>query len=162
MSIAMAGELPRGARHLSGAARRARTLLLAGLAGGHVAVAVCVLAFALAQGRLGAASALVGGAITLFFYAGGQAVQVAFADAPAQTVFVAAMTSYVVRVSLLGLALAGYNSIADRLVLLPTPVFVTVVATVLGWLAVEIAVFARMRIPVYETRFTRDENGGRE
>ena len=94
---------------------------------------------------------LLGGAV-LFFYTVGQLVMVAFADAGARTLLAVSMASYTPRVVALGLVLLVYNNNADALsALRPMAVFVTTIAVVAGWLAVEVFVFSRLRIGVYDT-----------
>ena len=130
---------------------RARRLLTGGAAGGHVALLTCVGAFAIAGGVPSAVSAALAGVLTIAFFTIGQAVQVIVADADPRTVLVAALGSYVARVGGLGMLLALALGNADRLSAMdPAAVAVTTIAVVVGWLAAEIWVFSRLRLPVFD------------
>lgn len=142
---------PDARRGPSANTRRAQRLLMAGVAGGHAALLACVVAFALAGGWPGALSAAIAGVVTIAFFTIGQAVQVVVADAPARRVLIASLASYVLRVTVLGLLLALALDNADRVAWLdPVAVAATTIAVVIGWLAVELWVYSRMRIPVYD------------
>jgi CHASE2 domain-containing sensor protein len=134
--------------------RRARKLLLGGLAGGVTATVVCLIVFAVLHGSDGLASAGLGAATVLFFYAVGQLVMVRFADAGARTLLAVSMASYTARVVLLGLLLLFYNGHRDSWPdLVPMGVFVTTIAVVAGWLLAEVYVFSRLRIGHYDTEY---------
>lgn len=131
-----------------------RRLLLAGLAGGHLALAGVTVAYAIARGGTAAASAAVGAVLTIAFFTIGQGIVMRFAEREGFTLLVAGLASYGVRVAGLGLALAAYN--ASGLDLLdPMATSIGIVVTVLVWTTVEILAMSRMRIPVYD----RDMNG---
>ncbi len=133
---------------------RARKLLYGGLVGGLVATAICLLIFGLLAGAKGLISAALGAAMVLFFYVVGQLVMVHFADAGARTLLTVSMASYTGRVVALGLVLLAYGkNRADWPALMPMAVFVSTIAVVAGWLAVEIYVFSRLRIDVYDTPY---------
>ena len=92
--------------------------------------------------------------MVLFFYGVGQLVMVRFADAGARTLLMVSMASYTGRVVVLGLVLLLYGkNREDWPALTPMVVFVTTIAVVAGWLAVEIYVFSRLRIGVYDTEY---------
>lgn len=134
--------------------RRARKLLYGGLAGGVTATVLCLVVFTLLHGRSGFVSAAIGAGVVLFFYTVGQLVMVAFADAGARTLLAVSMASYTARVVLLGLLLLLYNNNADRWPdLVPMGVFLSTIAVVACWLAVEIVVFSRLRIGHYDTEY---------
>jgi hypothetical protein len=142
---------PDARRGPSANTRRAQRLLMAGVAGGHAALLACVVAFALAGGWPGALSAAIAGVVTIAFFTIGQAVQVVVADAPARRILIASLASYVLRVTVLGLLLALALDNADWVAWLdPVAVAATTIAVVIGWLAVELWVYSRMRIPVYD------------
>ena len=133
---------------------RARKLLVGGAVGGLAASLVCLVAFGLAWGVPGLLSAALAAAMVLFFYGVGQYVMVLFADAGARTLLAVSMASYTTRVVALGLVLLVYNNNADALsALRPMAVFVTTIAVVAGWLAVEVFVFSRLRIGAYDTEY---------
>lgn len=130
---------------------RARRLLAGGLAGAHAVALICVGVFAVRDGLPGLASAALGAALVVFFYTVGKTVQVRYADAAATTLFRASVMSYIIRVSLLGALLLAYLRFADDSSrLLPLPLAVTAVVTVVGWLAGEILVYSRLRIPNFD------------
>lgn len=134
---------------------RARKLLYAGLAGGLGASALCLVIFTLADGRRGLVSAALGAGMVLFFYTAGQLVMVAFADAGARTLMAVSLASYTSRVVALGVVLLAYGNNREAWPSLsPMGIFVTVIAVVAGWLAVEVFVFSRLRIGVYDTEYT--------
>lgn len=140
-----------GRRGPSPNVRRARTLLLGSAIGGHAAALASVGLFLALRGPAAAAWAAVAAVVTLAFNIIGQGVQVVVADAPARTVFVAALASYLLRVTALGLLLQLVVSNADRFANLdPVAVVVTTIAVVVAWLATEFWVYSRLRIPVYD------------
>ncbi len=133
---------------------RARKLLFAGLTGGVAAAIIAMILFGLLNGTPGLISAALAAAMVLFFYAVGQLVMVIFADAGAQLLMMVSMGSYFARVAILGLALLLYDKNREALPsLIPVPVFVTTIAVVAGWLAVEVFVFSRLRIGIYDTPY---------
>ena len=131
--------------------QRARTLLVGSAIGGHAAALVCVLAFLVARGPAAAAWSALAAVVVLAFNIVGQGVQVAVADAPARTVFAAAMGSYLLRVTLLGLLLQLVMVNADRFLAFDAvALVVTTIAVVVVWLGTEFWVYSRLRIPVYD------------
>ena len=135
---------------------RARRLLAGGVVGGHGVLLTAVVGFGLTRGVPGAATAAVAGILTIAFFTIGQAVQVLVADAPPKTVLIAALASYTIRVTALGLLLMFAKSNADRIALMdPMVVVGTTIAVVIGWLGAELWVYSRMRILIYE----EPENG---
>ncbi len=134
--------------------RRARKLLFGGAAGGVAASVLSLLGFGLAYGSDGVVSAALAAAMVLFFYGVGQYVMVLFADAGARTLLAVSMSSYTTRVVALGLILVLYNRYAQVWpTLIPMVIFVTTIAVVAGWLAVEVIVFSRLRIGAYDTEY---------
>lgn len=129
---------------------RARKLLLGGLLGGVVAAVLSMVGFGLGYGLRGLGSAALASAMVLFFYAAGQLVMVRFADAGARLLLSVAMASYTGRVVVLGLVLLLYARFSDRFPVLPLVVFLSTIAVVVGWLVVEVIVFSRLRISVYD------------
>jgi hypothetical protein len=133
---------------------RARKLLYGGLAGGVTAAVVCVVVFGIQHGRAGVFSAVLGAGAVLFFYAVGQLVMVMFADAGARTLLAVSMASYTARVVLVGLLLVIYDHFRHSWPsLVPMGIFVTTIAVVACWLAVEVFVFSRLRIGHYDTDY---------
>jgi hypothetical protein len=115
---------------------------------------LCLVGFTIAYGMPGLASAALAAAMVLFFYGAGQYVMVLFADAGARTLLAVSMCSYTTRVVLIGLVLVLYNRNYESWpTLVPMVIFVTTMVVVVGWLAVEIFVFSRLRIGVYDTEY---------
>jgi hypothetical protein len=148
MSTHRAGRVrPRASVHVE----RARKLLVGGLVGGVSAAVLTMVGFGIGMGLRGLASAALASVMVLFFYSVGQLVMVRFADAGARLLLSVALASYTGRVVVLGLVLVLYARFSDRLPVLPLVVFLSTVAVVVGWLVVEVIVFSRLRINVYDT-----------
>jgi len=134
--------------------QRARKLLRGGAIGGLAATLLCLVGFTLGYGVPGLVSAALAAAMVLFFYGAGQCVMVLFADAGARTLLAVSMCSYTTRVVLIGLVLVLYNRYHESWpTLVPMVIFVTTILVVVGWLAVEVFVFSRLRIGVYDTEY---------
>lgn len=138
-------------RRPSANVQRAKTLLLGAAVGGHAVAITCVGIFLLARGPAAGAWAAAAAVVTLAFNMIGHGVQVIVADAPPKTVLVAALASYLLRVTVLGLLLQVVVMNADRFVAFdPIALVVTTIAVVFGWLGTEFWVYSRLRIPVYD------------
>ncbi len=136
--------------------RRAQQLLLAGLAGGHAAALTAVGLFWALAGPQAGATAAIGAVVTLAFYTIALGVQIAVADAAPKVVMAAWFASYVVRVTLLGLGLAAILAHSERWEWLdPVALFTATIVTVMGWLGVELSVYARMRILAFDSPESR-------
>ena len=134
--------------------QRARKLLLGGAVGGLATTLLCLVGFGLGYGVPGLVSAALAAAMVLFFYGAGQYVMVLFADAGARTLLAVSMASYTTRVVLIGLVLVLYNRYYESWpTLVPMVIFVTTILVVVGWLAVEVVVFTRLRIGIYDTEY---------
>jgi predicted permease len=139
---------------------RARKLLRGGAVGGLGATALCLVGFTLGYGASGLISAGLAAAMVLFFYGLGQYVMVLFADAGARTLLTVSLCSYTTRVVVLGLVLALYDRYYQAWpTLVPMAIFVTTIAVVAGWLSVEVFVFSRLRIGVYDTEYVPPAGG---
>jgi hypothetical protein len=140
---------------------RARKLLLGGAVGGVTAALASLAGFGLGYGRSGLVSAALAAAMVLFFYGIGQYVMVLFADAGARTLLAVSMSSYTARVVILGLILLLYDKYhAAWPTLRPMAIFLTTIAVVAGWLIVEVFVFSRLRIGVYDTEYVPPADSG--
>jgi hypothetical protein len=115
-----------------------------------------MIGFGVGMGLPGLASAAVASVMVLFFYSVGQLVMVRFADAGARLLLSVALASYTGRVVVLGLLLLLYARFSDRFPVLPMVVFLSTVAVVVGWLVVEVIVFSRLRISVYDSNDDAD------
>jgi hypothetical protein len=139
---------------------RARKLLLGGAIGGVITAILCMIGFAIGYGTPGLISAALAAAMVLFFYGVGQYVMVLFADAGARTLLMVSLCSYTARVVSLGLVLVLYNSHREAWpTLIPIVIFVTTIIVVAGWLIVEVFVFSRLRIGVYDTEYVPPGEG---
>lgn len=133
---------------------RARKLLYGGLAGGIVAGLLGMIILTITGGMRGLGSAALGVAMVLFFYAVGQLVMVRFADAGARTLMAVSMASYTARVVVLGVILLIFSknqrawSAIDA-----NAIFIATIAVVVGWLVVEMYVFRRLRISIYDAGY---------
>lgn len=133
---------------------RARKLLYGGLAGGIAAGLLCVIVFSVLDGVRGLGSAGFGAAMVLFFYAVGQLVMVKFADAGARTLLAVSMTSYTARVVVLGIILLIFSKNRDAWSAIDAnAIFIATIAVVVGWLVIEIYVFRRLRISIYDSGY---------
>jgi hypothetical protein len=138
--------------------QRAVKLLRAGLAGGLAATVLAVVGCAIAFGGWGAITALIAAAAVLAFYLIGQAVMVLSADFGAVKLMVISMCSYTGRVIGIGLLLVLFQNNGDQWPqLVPMAFVIGIVGVVVGWLAVEIWVFRRMRITIYDTEYVAPE-----
>lgn len=134
---------------------RARKLLYGGLVGGLVAGVICMLVFTVVDGLPGLGSSALGVGMVIFFYAVGQLVMVRFADAGARTLMAVSMTSYTGRIVILGLILLLFSKNRDTWTGIDAnAIFIATIAVVVGWLAVEVWVFRRLRISIYDTEYT--------
>ena len=142
---------------------RARKLLLGGAVGGLTAAALSLIGFTIGYGTTGLISAALAAAMVLFFYGVGQYVMVLFADAGARTLLLVSMCSYTARIVVLGLVLVLYNAHRESWpTLRPMAIFVTTIFVVAGWLIVEVFVFSRLRIGVYDTEYSPPTKGDLE
>lgn len=137
---------------------RARKLLYGGLVGGLAAAIICLIIFGVTGGAQGLGSAALGAGMVLFFYAVGQIVMVAFADAGARTLMAVSMASYTGRVVILGLILMIFEKNRDAWNAIDAnTIFISTIAVIVGWLLVEVLVFRKLRIGIYDTEYTGPE-----
>lgn len=138
---------------------RAQRLLIAGLVGGHVAAFTAVGLFWAFAGPDAGVTAAIAAAATIAFYAIALASQLIVADAAPKVVLFAWLASYLLRVTVLGLALAFTLTQAERFAWLdPVALVVTTIAVVLGWLGFELHAYSKLRIPVFDPP---EASGGR-
>ncbi|HEY9292086.1 MAG TPA: hypothetical protein VIP98_12465 [Microlunatus sp.] len=139
---------------------RARKLLFGGLAGGVGMAILCLIIFTVLDGARGLGSAALGAGMVLFFYTVGQLVMVAFADAGARTLMAVSMASYTGRVVILGLILMIFEKNRDAWNAIDAKtIFITTIAVIVGWLVVEVMVFRKLRIGIYDTEYTGPTDG---
>ena len=126
-------------------------LLAGGAIGGHVVLLACVLWFAVTGGRPAAVWALLAGLVTIVFFTIGQGIQVLVAEADPKVVLGASLASFTLRAGGLGALLAWSVDNSARIPSLdPVAIAVTAIAVVVGWLAAEIWVFTKLRVPIYD------------
>ena len=141
-------------RRVSPAARRARQMMIGGLALGH-GVGIAVIGLALAIGGADAAlTAALGFAAVVIFYSIGQSLEVVACELPDMQGMGLVLVSYAVRV--VGIA-AGLWAILS----LPAMegrvqdgwLLLSVAGTVIGWVTGVVLVASRQRVPVYDTEY---------
>ena len=131
---------------------RALRLLAGGLIGAGLATLGATVALWVARGPSGAVSALVTAVVVIGFFSLGQGLQAVVADASPQLGLVVALSSYLLRVVLLGVVVLGVlgtpdgMSGVDRLA-----VVVATIVVVVGWVSGEVAAYHKLRIPVYDS-----------
>lgn len=136
---------------MSGDAQRAFVLLKGGAIGGHAAMMIAVGAFWLVQGANAGISALAASVCTVVFFTLGQAVQIMIANDDTVKILIYSMISYVARVAFMGAMLAVVFANADSFAWMDRSAFLWgALATVFGWLGMEIWTFAHLRIPIYD------------
>ncbi len=134
---------------------RARRLLIGGFVGAHVVAVLCVVGFLVGGGTGPGVTAAITAAIVIVFFAIGQGVQIIVADRPPKVVLVAALTSYTIRVTVLGWVLWLVVAQRARYAWIDAPAaIITTVLVVHGWLLAEFWVYRKLRIPVYDTPYS--------
>lgn len=141
-------------RRVTDATRRARQMMVGGLAGGH-AVGLTVIGLALAlDGAPGAITAALGFAAVVIFYSVGQAIEVVASELADFQGMALVLVSYAVRV--IGIA-AGLWFILSHPAVAPLVrdgwLLLSVAGTVLAWVTGVVVVAARQRVPVYDTEY---------
>lgn len=147
------GETPRP-RMLSGAARRARQMMVGGLVLAH-AVGLGILGLALAlDGAPAVISAALGFAAVVIFFSIGQAIEIVACELePVQGMGVA-LASYAVRVIGIGAGmwfLVGHPSMEPFIS--PGWLLLSVTGTVIAWITGVVVVAARQRVPIYDEEY---------
>lgn len=132
--------------------RRALRLLVGGLLAGLAAGVVVSLGFWVGRGPASALAAVVTMLVVIGFFAVGQGLQAAVADASPRVGLVVALGSYAVRVTLLGVVVLGSLGGPDRVSGAdPVAVVVATIAVTIGWVSGEVAAYHRLRIPVFDS-----------
>ena len=131
---------------------RALRLLAGGVLGAAVAAALAALGLGLVRGAASAVAAAVTALIVLAFFAVGQGLQAAVADASPRIALVVALASYLVRVGVLGVVVLGVIGVPERLQGAdPVAVVVSTVMVTIGWVSGEVAAYHKLRIPVFDS-----------
>lgn len=144
----------KSARVISGAARRARQMMVGGLVLGHaVGIGIFGLSVALG-GASGALSVALGFAAVVIFFSIGQAIEVIACELDPVQGLGLALASYAVRVVGIGAGmwfLLGHPAVEphiDRGWLL-----LAVTGTVVAWVAGVVLVASRQRVPIYDQEY---------
>lgn len=131
--------------------QRAWRLLRGGLIGGLLAAAATVLACGLLAGQPGVIAASAAAAVVLAFFALGQSLQWAVAEASPRVALFVALASYALRVVLLGFLLSSALQAPDPGRLHGGSLIASTLAVTIGWLTGEVIAFRRLRIPVFDS-----------
>lgn len=138
-------------RRVTGATRRARQMMIGGLATGHTAgIAVCGLALATGS-RAALIGAALGFAAVVIFCSVGQAVEVVACELEPIKGLGVVLASYAVRVVGIG---AGIWFVTSHPQIGPATdgnwLAAAVIATVLAWTTGVVVVASRQRVPIYD------------
>ncbi|MDR1851481.1 MAG: hypothetical protein LBR21_02345 [Propionibacteriaceae bacterium] len=132
--------------------KRAAQLLVGGMVGLHIGAVPTIVVFSIIDGPQGFISSLAAALAVMLFFSIGQGVMVVCADIDPRQLLIAALCSYVGRVS--GIALAMFALLGlpgARDWMLDVPVVVTTCVATVAWIAGEIAAYRKLRIPVYDS-----------
>lgn len=130
-------------------------MLRGALLGAHLLAGLAIAGAAILQGGVAAANAAVAAALVVAFFASGQAVQMVAGELANGTAMVLVLTSYLVRVGLLGLALVfamAHQAELERY-FVRGAFMAGAIAALLGWLAGIFLVNARQHVFVYDQDF---------
>ncbi|MCW5954006.1 MAG: hypothetical protein KIT69_17280 [Propionibacteriaceae bacterium] len=130
---------------------RAWRLLRGGLLGLLVAAVPALLLCWLLAGPAGLAAGGGAAGVVLAFFALGQALQLAVADASPRIALFVALASYALRVVLLGILLSAALHAPTPSGLPSGALLGSTLAATLGWITGEVIAFTRLRIPVFDS-----------
>lgn len=127
-------------------------LLRSSLIASQLALVLAAALGLLIAGPLGALNAAVGSAVVIVFFASGQGIQLIAGELGGSNGLLLTLTSYLVRVGLLGLGLwlVGHSDSLSA-VLRPDALVLGLVLTLVAWLAGMFVGHARVRKPVYDS-----------
>ncbi len=131
--------------------QRAWRLLRGGLLGLLVAAVPTLALCWLLAGPAGLAAGAAAAGVVLAFFALGQALQLAVADASPRIALFVALASYALRVLLLGVLLSAALSAPVRGGLPAGALLGSTLTATLGWITGEVIAFTRLRIPVFDS-----------
>ncbi len=139
---------------LSGAARRARQMMVGGLVLAH-AIGLGILGLALALGGAPAAiTVALGFAAVVIFFSIGQAIEIIACELDPVLGMGVALASYAVRVVGIGLGmwfLLGHPAVEP--VISRGWLLLAVTGTVIAWVTGVVVVAARQRVPIYDEEY---------
>lgn len=145
-------------RTVTGATQRAKEMMVGGLVCGHVA-GITVIGLGLAIGGAdGAITAALGFAAVVIFFSIGQWIEVIACELDPVQGMGLALVSYLVRVAGIGAGLwfiLGHPAVEPHIV--RGWLLLSVVATVIAWIAGVIFVASRQRVPIYDEDYVAPE-----
>ncbi|MGV8847171.1 hypothetical protein [Tessaracoccus sp.] len=145
---------PRPAGKISGAALRAREMMVGGLVLAHI-VGLCLLGVALATaGGPGVLSVAVGFAAVVIFFSIGQAIEIVACELDPVQGMGLALSSYAVRVIGIGAGmwfLLGHPAVKPHIQ--PGWLLLGVTGTVIAWITGVVVVASRQRVPIYDHEY---------
>ncbi len=147
-------DAPRSPRVLSGAARRARQMMVGGLVLAH-ATGLGILGLGLAlDGAPAGITVALGFAAVVIFFSIGQAIEIIACEMdPVQGMGVA-LASYAVRVVGIGAGmwfLLGHPAVEPNI--LPGWLLLSVSGTVIAWIGGVVIVASQQRVPIYDEEY---------
>lgn len=141
-------------RVLSGAARRARQMMVGGLVLAH-AFGIGVFGLSLAVGGAsGAISVALGFAAVVIFFSIGQAIEIVACELDPIQGLGLALASYAVRVVGIGAGmwfLLGHPAVEPHIA--PGWLLLAVTGTVIAWITGVVVVASRQRVPIYDQEY---------
>lgn len=144
-------------RVVSGAARRARQMMLGGVVGAHVAGLIVIALAAILSGADGVLTSVLGFATVVIFYGVGQWLEAIASDMEPMQGLGLVLVSYAVRV--VGIA-AGLWAILSLEAVAPHIIdgwlVASMTATVFAWVGGVVLVASRQRVPIYDEIVTAD------
>lgn len=148
---------PGSRRAPSQAAELTIGLLKGGLLAAHLALCAALFLGWIVAGVAGLATAAIAGAITLIFFVTGQGVQVIASEMVNTFGLLLVLSSYLIRVVVMGwlLALASSSSELSS-ALLPVPLMLGVLGTVAGWVLGVLLTSTRQRVLIFDSLWEAD------
>lgn len=146
---------------LAAATGRVRTLLIAGLVGGHSLGLMVIGLGAALGGRAGLLGAAVGFACVVIFFGIGGAIELVATVMANVSGLVLTLASYVVRVVGLGLGLKLITDAAGS-ALHTGWLCAGVIATVVGWVGLLVLAASRQRVAVYDAPYVVPASAGED
>ena len=145
---------PRPKRVVSGAAQRARQMMVGGLVLAH-AVGLGIFGISLAvAGTSGAISVALGFAAVVIFFSIGQAIEIVACELDPVEGMGLALASYAVRVVGIGAGmwfLLGHPAVKAHIE--PGWLMLAVTGTVVAWVSGVVLVASRQRVPIYDNEY---------
>ena len=154
----MAAEAGAAHRQTGPGPRLIIAMVKGGLVGSHIALVMSVVASLVIWGPRAAGNAAVASAVTIVFFASGQAVEVVATELANATGLIVTISSFALRAAALGVVLwlAMGSTTADA-ALHPAGLMTGALSTTLGWVGGVVWVGRRQRVQVYDTAYTPPE-----